>query len=61
MTRLTINEVAAKYNRHPETVRLAARSGELAGSQPKPRGRWVITEADAEAWINGDTAEQIAS
>ena len=61
MAHYTVNEIAAKYRRHPVTVRRALATGTLYGIQRVPRGKWIITEADAEAWINGETDQAQAS
>ena len=46
MAHYTVNEIAAKYRRHPVTVRRALATGTLYGIQRVPRGKWIITEAD---------------
>ena len=52
--KLTVSEVAAEYRRHEVTVRIALQNGALHGSQPMARGKWLIEEACAEAWSNGE-------
>lgn len=53
-TLLTTNEVAARYRKHPVTVRVSLQEGWLHGRQRVPGGRWLVEEACAEAWSNGE-------
>lgn len=55
--KLTTEEVAARYRKHPVTVRLALSDQSLHGSQTKFGGRWIIDEACADAWARGEKCE----
>ncbi len=56
-SKLTTNDVAESYRRHPVTVRIALQDGSLHGRQMKPGGRWLIEESCAEAWSSGAKCE----
>lgn len=53
MGRLTVREAAEIARRHPDTILKALQRGELPGIQRVPRGKWLVDEADLEAWIIG--------
>lgn len=57
--KLTTDEVASEYRRHPVTVRMDLNSGALHGRQRTPGGRWLIEEPCAEAWSNGEKCEHM--
>lgn len=59
--KLTTEEVANEYRRHPVTVRIDLNAGVLHGRQRVPGGRWLVDEACAEAWSNGDECEHMAA
>lgn len=59
--KLTTDEIAAEYRRHPVTVRMALSSGALHGRQRVPGGRWLIEEPCAEAWSNGDECQHMSN
>lgn len=49
----TAEQVAQRLNRHPVTVRVAARSGLLHGHQTVRRGRWQFKPEAVDAWVEG--------
>lgn len=52
ITFLTPKQVAVATHKHEETVTLALREGTLRGVQSvAPKGRWLIAEPEAEAWV----------
>lgn len=57
--KLTTDEVAVEYRRHPVTVRIALNAGELHGTQRIVGGRWLIDEKCAEAWADGMQCEHM--
>ncbi len=58
---LTVKQVAELAGRHPETVGLALRAGELHGSQRARNASWRVKETCAEAWIEGRACEHRAA
>lgn len=54
---LTVKQVAEMAGRHPETVGLALRGGELHGTQRARNASWRVKESCAEAWIEGRKCE----
>jgi excisionase family DNA binding protein len=50
MRLLNVRQAAEYASCHPETVRDALRSGELAGTQRKKGGAWKTTTAALDAW-----------
>lgn len=52
--RLTVREAADRARRHPDTILKALQRGELPGIQRVRAGKWLVDEADLEAWITGD-------
>lgn len=56
-TYLTVKQVAEMAQRHPETVGLALRAGELHGTQPKRNASWRVNEKCAAAWIESRACE----
>lgn len=57
---LTVPEVAARYRRHPNWVRLCCREGKLRSIQNAAGGKYLIAEADADEWA-GVTRARAAS
>lgn len=53
----TTAQVAARANRHPVTVRKAARSGLLHGHQTGRRGRWQFKPNAVDAWVEGNNSK----
>lgn len=67
-TWLTSDAVAARAQRSPSTVRLAAVTGQLHGHQtmrdgrPVRKGKWVFHTAAVDAWVRGhDVRAQITA
>lgn len=63
MTRLWLNtaQAADHAGNHPDTIRKAAESGELHGSQRKAGGRWRFHVRCLDAWAAGTKCDhQIA-
>lgn len=52
---LTVNQVAAKLNLHPETVKRMLRKGELRGVKTAgDRGQWRISPSEVKRWSGGE-------
>lgn len=52
----TAPEVAKITSKHPKTVAIALRSGELRGHQRAKGAHWLIDEDDVRAWVTGVAA-----
>ena len=59
--KLTTQEVADEYRRHPVTIRIALQDGALHGRQSKAGGRWLIDDDCAEAWSKGEKCRHAQS
>lgn len=52
--KMTVRDVADRYQRHEVTVRIALNDGSLHGSQKRPGTTWRIDEECAKAWNEGE-------
>lgn len=52
--KLTVRDVAARFQRHEVTIRIALNDGSLHGSQRRPGTSWRIDDACAESWNAGE-------
>jgi hypothetical protein len=51
---LTPAQAAAHAKRHPETIRVALRTGEIKGVQSGSNCRWLTKPSWVDAWIMGE-------
>jgi hypothetical protein len=57
MSYLSVKQVADMAGRHPETVGLALRAGELHGAQKAKNSSWRVKDTCAEAWLENRLCE----
>lgn len=59
---LSTADAAAYTGDNPQTIRMAAESGELRGYQRSSGGRWKFRRDDLDRWVKGEqTATGAAS